>query len=248
MRSCLRPILFSLPIAVALGCGEEGGLPDDGGTGDRPEVPGDIEPEVLVDADEDAAEGEVVAVCGDRLREDGEECDDGNDVAGDGCEPDCRFSCHDDEECIAGSDDPCLTETCETVAVGRRCGRIPNPGTACDDGNGCTVDDRCDSRGICRPGTNVCPCPGGATEECAEFEDGNLCNGTLACNPTTRRCEVDPTTVVTCPPDGPCRTYACVPATGEPFKPSAHDAGAETGGVARRALRRFPASPSLVGS
>src|SRR6185436_8566336 len=36
--------------------------------------------------------------CGNHLVDPGEECDDQNLIAGDGCEADCRFSCHGDGE------------------------------------------------------------------------------------------------------------------------------------------------------
>ena len=48
----------------------------------------------------------------------------------------------------------------------------------CDDGNPCTADDTC-AGGVCTGGTNACTCA--ETADCAQFEDGNLCNGTLIC-------------------------------------------------------------------
>ncbi|MDI7270086.1 MAG: DUF4215 domain-containing protein, partial [Myxococcota bacterium] len=51
----------------------------------------DVEPDVDVDREADA-DAEVSPYCGDGALDDGEECDDGNDVPGDGCEPEtCRF-------------------------------------------------------------------------------------------------------------------------------------------------------------
>lgn len=41
----------------------------------------------------------VPETCGDRIVQRNEECDDGNDESGDGCEPNCTFSCHFDIEC-----------------------------------------------------------------------------------------------------------------------------------------------------
>lgn len=58
--------------------------------------------------------------CGDGVVDPGEECDDGNLVSGDGCELDCTFSCHHDEECL--DEDLCTVgERCVEVSSGRRC-------------------------------------------------------------------------------------------------------------------------------
>ncbi len=61
----------------------------------------------------------VPAHCGDGILDSDEECDDGNAVSGDGCEPDCVFSCRD-----GGCDDGNVcngVEVCATVAGGRAC-------------------------------------------------------------------------------------------------------------------------------
>jgi hypothetical protein len=51
------------------------------------------------------------------------------------------------------------------------------------------------------------------TADCAAFEDGDLCNGTLFCRSGT--CRVDPATIVECDPsaDTDCRRNTCDPAT-----------------------------------
>ncbi|MBN1769753.1 MAG: DUF1566 domain-containing protein [Deltaproteobacteria bacterium] len=221
-----RPRWSALRAALAIGllallapaCDDSSNPIDD--AADEADGPPDAE-----DGTDADAEAETAPRCGDGALDDGEECDDGNDVSGDGCEPStCVFSCHADADCRESPDDPCTTDTCDEVDGGRMCGRAPNPGAACDDGDACTEDDRCDADGLCRPGTSICDCPGGTTAECAAFEDGDLCNGTLVCNAGTRTCEVDPATVVTCPPAEACRTFACVPATGE-CPPTNRDAG-----------------------
>jgi cysteine-rich repeat protein len=64
--------------------------------------------------------------CGDGAPDPGEECDDGNSDVGDGCEPDCRFTCHFDDECQNG--DLCDgLELCAPAPTGG--GRVCAPGT-----------------------------------------------------------------------------------------------------------------------
>lgn len=77
--------------------------------------------------DEDLLIGE----CGDGINDLGEECDDGNDVPGDGCEPDCTLT---PSECGNG---------------------VPEPGEECDDGND---DDPLDGCDMCK--IVIIECPG----------------------------------------------------------------------------------------
>lgn len=78
--------------------------------------------------------------CGNGLPDDGEECDDGNDVSNDGCEPDCTITCMTDDDCV-----PLDTSVCDgvdTCDVGTNtC--VPGETLDCDDGNDCTADS-CD--------------------------------------------------------------------------------------------------------
>lgn len=122
-------------------------------------------------------------------------------VAPDGATaPECPSSCDDGNPC---TDDSCSAAgTCEHVANTRHC----------DDGNPCTEGDAC-SEGVCRSGPNVCPCA--QDVDCVPHDDGNLCNGTLACG-SSHECVVDPSTVVTCPTsqDSACAKNQCDPQTG----------------------------------
>ncbi|MBN1770670.1 MAG: hypothetical protein JXB32_05370 [Deltaproteobacteria bacterium] len=76
--------------------------------------------------------------CGDGWFDDWrrEECDDGNTVAGDGCEPDCTTTCHVGDGCHEEPDDPCTLDACEPLdppALGRLCVHAPPPDTEiCD--------------------------------------------------------------------------------------------------------------------
>jgi cysteine-rich repeat protein len=76
------------------------------------------------------------SVCGDGYIDatKDEECDDGNDVAGDGCEMDCTYSCHELADC--SDDDACTGfENCIVVPTGKRCqaGLAPNCEVAMPD-------------------------------------------------------------------------------------------------------------------
>ncbi len=98
--------------------------------------------------------------------------------------------------------------TCKPVAA--------QPGSACDDADKCTLNDKCAS-GQCKGDANsACECQTSA--DCAKFEDGNACNGTQFCDKSgeANKCKVDPKTVVTCPDSDPgdCLTYLCEKATG----------------------------------
>ncbi len=164
-----------------------------------------------VDGADGACEDEVCVplTCGDGAVDDGEECDDGNDVAGDGCEDSCRFSCHENVDCE--DENVCTDDACIEGGTGRICENAHNT-LPCDDGDDCTGPDEC-SDGACVPGPGLCECE--TDGDCTEHEDGNLCNGTLVCNTETDLCEVDPGTVVTCPPTSTvCHQMVCVPETG----------------------------------
>ena len=107
--------------------------------------------------------------CGNGVVEGTEQCDDGNDVSGDGCEADCTFSCD------------------NTTDMGN---------AKCDDANPCNGVEACGDNHVCAPGKpsvdgdtcgsgKICVasacvddiCGDGfknATEEC---DDGNMANG-----------------------------------------------------------------------
>lgn len=95
-------------------------------------------------------------------------CDEAQDrfihLAGAGCE------CVEDADCVPAEPNACLTYTCEAA----RCAIGSAPAdTACDDGFGCTTDDRCDGTGQCA-----------GTQDPLACNDGAWCNGVEACRPT----------------------------------------------------------------
>ncbi len=86
-------------------------------------------------------------------------------------------------------------------------------GAPCDDNDPCTADDGC-TGDLCTGGLAVCMCAVDA--DCAKFEDGDLCNGTLYCDTKDGSCKVNEATTVACPTgkNSACATNACTPATG----------------------------------
>jgi uncharacterized repeat protein (TIGR01451 family) len=102
-------------------------------------------------------------ICGDGVLDPGEECDDGNNVDGDGCSADCKIEyCGDGnldpgEECDDGNNvdgDGCSADcTLEYCGDG-----VLNPGEECDDGNnvdgdGCSANCTIEEYGEgCTPG------------------------------------------------------------------------------------------------
>lgn len=99
----------------------------------------------------------------------------------------------------------------------------------CEDGNPCTSGDYC-ANGQCYSGGNICACQSDA--DCIPQDDGNLCNGTLACDksspaPANWACVPDPDSVVDCDGlDTVCLDYECVPASGACASSPANEGGA----------------------
>src|SRR5947209_5927403 len=109
--------------------------------------------------------GKIAHVCGNGVVDLGEQCDDGNLVAGDCCSPTCQF----EPAGQACANNPCISgSTCDGAAA---CvGGTPNT-LPCNDGNACTTADAC-AGGVC---------VGGPPPNC---NDGNVCT-TDSCNPAT---------------------------------------------------------------
>ncbi|MBN1771275.1 MAG: hypothetical protein JXB32_08450 [Deltaproteobacteria bacterium] len=124
----------------------------------------------------------------------------------------CRFAPETVVTCDPTGNTDCRVNLC-TPATGECAMTAVADGMSCDDGNECTVGDAC-AAGLCVGGPSTCECE--ATADCAPYEDGDLCNGTLVCEPGSHTCVVDPGTLVTCDPSGDtaCRANRCDPATG----------------------------------
>ena len=93
-------------------------------------------------------------------------------------------------------------------------GAPPAPALACDDGNACSKGETC-QQGNCGGGTDICVCK--ADSDCGGQEDGNACNGTLFCNKASKKCELNPASIVVCPSglDSACVKNICAAKTGQ---------------------------------
>ena len=79
----------------------------------------------------------ALAVCGDNVLDLGEQCDDGNVLAGDCCSPTCQFEAL-GSPCTSDGN-PCTDDVCDAAGTCLH----PNNVAACDDGNPCTSPDTC---------------------------------------------------------------------------------------------------------
>ena len=131
----------------------------------------------------------------------------------------CTIGDHCEEGICAGApvacddDNPCTDDVCDGLGG---CDFEFNQ-APCDDDDPCTVADTC-ATGICAGYAVACDCQENA--DCAQLEDGDLCNGTLFCNQEKLpyQCDIAPGTTVNCPlPQGPhaaCQQAVCNPEDG----------------------------------
>ncbi len=113
--------------------------------------------------------------CGNGIVEPGEECDDGNNVSGDGCSASCRLErCGNSvidpgEQCDDGN--TVNGDGCSATCQLERCGNgVVDPGERCDDGN-TTNGDGCDNN------CTVTGCGNGIVTAGEECDDGNTVSG-----------------------------------------------------------------------
>ncbi|HVV81437.1 MAG TPA: DUF4215 domain-containing protein [Kofleriaceae bacterium] len=114
-------------------------------------------------------------VCGNGTMETGEQCDDGNTMAGDGCSPTCKTEvCGNgvmdpDEECDDGNQVD--GDGCDTNCKDSGCGNgVMDPSEQCDDGN-TTDGDGCDHN--CK----TTACGNGVMTSGEACDDGNATDG-----------------------------------------------------------------------
>ncbi len=145
------------------------------------------------------------------------------------CVPGPRFpgeACDDNDECtldtVCDADGQCLGRprfcddgnlcTTDQCKADKGCVFAPND-NVCDDGTGCTKNDRCEAT-LCvgEPGES-CTCKD--DDDCAIHDDDNLCNGKVSC--VFGECMVPQSTVKVCSTvnDGPCAKTVCKAATGQ---------------------------------
>lgn len=123
--------------------------------------------------------------------------------------------------CSSVNDTTCAAATCDK-ATGK-CALTPLIGDKlwCDDGNPCTLEQCLAGKCVATQSTCGCLVDG----DCAAQEDSDACNGTLFCNPFSKKCEVNPATVVTCSAVGntSCVLNLCDQATGKCAKTPLND-------------------------
>jgi cysteine-rich repeat protein len=167
----------------------------------------------------------VDSTCGDNIVDPRtEQCDDGNGMAFDGCEPSCELTCTSNEQCDDGN-------ACNGIETCPEATHICIAGTPLDDAAPCTMPD--DSAGVCSAESCVMPgCGNGAVEAGEACDDGNdeptdgckpdctftctedagcqdatLCNGSESCDPTSHTCMSG--TAPTCDDGSPCTDDSC---------------------------------------
>lgn len=102
----------------------------------------DVPLDTLEDAPTDLPTEEVAPYCGDGTPDTDEECDDGNDVSGDGCENDCTWTCELDTDCL-DSEECNGDETCDTTT------HTCLEGAGLVDGTLCEADGLATTRDVC---------------------------------------------------------------------------------------------------
>lgn len=117
-------------------------------------------------------------------------------------------------ECDETNPDPCITTACNP-ATGECEETIIGELGGCDDGDPCTVLEKCDADGLCTnglPDAVSCPCDG--DDDCFEFDDGDACNGRYVCGPFSA-CVLAPEPIVCPESEAECLDLVCATNTGE---------------------------------
>ncbi len=200
-------------------------------TGDDSCVDGKCTPDCLPDCDaKECGEDGCGGTCG--LCKPGYACQ--VDDEGAKCSADCAFWCGgrecgpagDQQQCSCGECDDGNSCTDDACSVNGLCQFTPNQ-AQCDDGNPCTGPDAC-TGGACSgpvlPADQLvqlqCLCKVDA--DCAPLENGNLCDGSLACvtvnGGDSGVCQVEPDSIPECVDSNPCTDDGCNPKGGCYYK------------------------------
>jgi cysteine-rich repeat protein len=153
-----------------------------------------------------APAGPPPTTCGNGQVEPYEQCDDGNDVAGDGCEPDCTFTCEPGGKGDAFCDDGEICNGQETCSADHVCipGTLAENGTACGEGLSCfwgvctdavcgdsivTGPEECDDGNeIDGDGCDGCRFSCVADDPTRDCAPANPCDGPATCDPEAHTC------------------------------------------------------------
>jgi cysteine-rich repeat protein len=168
--------------------------------------------------------------CGDGIVDDrtDEQCDDGNDQDGDGCEVGCMYSCNEDSDCADGN--MCNgEELCDTDAHVCGSSEAPEDGTECDEDRAC-FNGRCVGlgcgNGVLEDGEDCDDgnaddgdgCDSDCTFSCVEdsdCDDGSVCSGEETCDTDTNTCVAGE--VLACEDGNACTENLCDPELGCSF-------------------------------
>jgi cysteine-rich repeat protein len=148
----------------------------------------------------------TVPVCGNGVVEPGEQCDDGNQTAGDGCDPDCRYSCVNPATDCSQPAPACELFQCNAMHVCTAVADAAQEGAPCGPNR------------VCRSGACAAPnavCGNGIVETGEQCDFGNA-------NGPGRGCESNCTFSCTTAPDSCVVAGACTPATCKPVTVSGH--------------------------
>ena len=111
-------------------------------------------------------------------------CDDGIACTEDVCDPKTGKCSNTPDNDLCDDNDPCTVDVCDTDKG--KCTHDPAPGVACDDGNVCTSDDKCQADGTCK-GTAISNC----CQKDKDCDDNNPCT-VDTCDATTGKCTNTP--------------------------------------------------------
>lgn len=118
--------------------------------------------------------------------------------------------------CPTGLDTDCTKHVCDSTSGTCKVLEL-DASSPCDDGNLCTVGDVC-ANGTCQSGAfSAAKCECITSADCVAFDDGNACNGTLACvsNANGAKCQVNPASIPPCEKSTvDCQSFGCLPPGG----------------------------------